>query len=65
MQEQFIKRGYDSSSIETGIKKIKLLDKERIANAKSNTKSPSVITNGNMKPHTSQYKTIKQIIQNH
>ena len=56
IQEQFTKRGYDSSSIKTKIKKIKLPDR------KDNTENTSVITEIDIQPHTSQYK---KIIRNH
>ena len=47
-QEQFTKRSYDSSLIETEIEKIEILDSKKIVNTKSNTESPSFITGSDM-----------------
>ena len=61
MQEQFIIRSYDSSSIETKIKKIKLLDKKDLLTPKTTQKVqvlPLIVT------YNCKLPNIKQIIQN-
>ena len=62
MQEQFTKRGYDSSSVETKIKKIKVLDRKDSLTPKTTQKvqvRPLTVTYNRTLPN------IKQIIQNH
>ena len=58
LQEQFTKRGYNSSSIETRIKKIKSLDRKKTTTQKAQV-LPLTVTYNRTLP------TIKQIIQNH
>ena len=61
LQEQFTKRGYDSSSIETEIK-IKLLDRKDRLTSKTTQKAqvlPLTVTHNRTLPN------VKQIIQNH
>ena len=62
LQEQFTKRGYDSSSIETQIKKIKLLDQKDLLTPKTTEKVhvlPLTVTYNRTLPN------MKQTIQNH
>ena len=62
LQEQFTKRGYDSSSIETKINKIKFPDTKDLLTPKTTKKAqvlPLTVTYNRRLPN------IKQIIQNH
>ena len=62
MQEQFTERGYDSYSIETEIKKIKLLDRIYLLTPRTTQKVqvlPLTLTYNRTLPN------IKQIIRNH
>ena len=62
LHEQFTKRGYDSSSIETKIKKIRLLDRKDLLTPKTTQKAqvlPLTVT------YNCTLSNIKQLIQNH
>ena len=62
LHEQFTKRGYDSSLIETKTKKTKLLDRKDLLTPKTTQKAqvlPLTVTYNRILPN------IKQIIQNH